>query len=68
MLCVTHLPQVAAIADHHLKISKKVSNNRTVTNIENLTYPERVDEIAMMISNGQITTASKNLAIELLNQ
>jgi len=68
VLCVTHLPQVAAIADHHLKISKKVSNNRTVTNIENLTYPERVDEIAMMISNGQITTASKNLAIELLNQ
>ena len=68
VLCVTHLPQVAAIADHHLKISKKVSNNRTVTKIENLTYQERVDEIAMMISNGQITTASKNLAIELLNQ
>lgn len=66
VLCVTHLPQVAAIANHHLKISKKINNDRTVTQIENLAYLERVDEIAMMISNGQITAASKNLAIELL--
>lgn len=67
VLCVTHLPQVAAIANHHLKISKKVYNNRTTTDLETLSVAERVDEIAMMISNGQITTASKNLAMELLN-
>ena len=67
VLCVTHLPQVAAIANHHLKISKKVSNNRTITDLETLSVTERIDEIAMMISNGQITSASKNLAVELLN-
>lgn len=66
VLCVTHLPQVAAIAENHLKISKKIINNRTITEIANLSFIDRVDEIAMMISNGQITEASKNLAIELL--
>ncbi|MDD4056619.1 MAG: DNA repair protein RecN [Bacilli bacterium] len=66
VLCVTHLPQVAAIANHHVKISKKVINHRTITEMESLSFEERIDEIAMMISNGQITTASKNLAMELL--
>lgn len=66
VLCVTHLPQVAAIADNHLKISKKIVNGRTVTVIDKLAIDGRIDEIAKMISNGEITVASKNLAQELL--
>lgn len=70
VLCVTHLPQVAAISDHHLNIKKEIINldntQRTVTKIEELDYDKRVFEIAKMISNGAVTEASKNLAIELL--
>lgn len=68
VLCVTHLPQVAAISDHQLKISKTKDNERTSTSICDLSYEKRVIEIAMMISNGDVTDASKNLAIELLNK
>lgn len=68
VLCVTHIPQVAAISDHHFRISKKTEQNRTVTEIQELNYEERILEIAKMISNGEVTTASKNLAIELLKK
>lgn len=68
VLCVTHLPQVAAIANHHLKISKIIDGNRTSTKIEELENHERIIEIAKMISNGEVTEASKNLAIELLKK
>jgi len=67
VLCVTHLPQVAAISDHHLHINKKIdSKGRTITNINELVYDDKVIEIAKMISNGEVTEASQNLAIELL--
>lgn len=66
VLCITHLPQVAAIADHQIYISKKDVNGRTITQTKELSSEERVEEIAKMISNDQITEASKNLAQELL--
>lgn len=70
VLCVTHLPQVAAISDHQINIAKDViiekSEKRTITKIEELDHDLRVIEIAKMISNGIVTEASKNLAIELL--
>ena len=70
VLCVTHLPQVAAISDHQFNITKDViiekSEKRTITKIEELDHDLRVIEIAKMISNGIVTEASKNLAIELL--
>ena len=66
VLCVTHHPQVAAVADNHLQISKITEENRTITIINHLSYEERIVEIAKMISNGEVTEASKNLAIELL--
>lgn len=72
VLCVTHLPQVAAISDNHLNIRKEIifenNINRTVTKIEELDFDKRVNEIAKMISNGVVTDASKNLAIELLKR
>lgn len=68
VLSVTHLPQVAAIADSHLFISKEVLDGRTVTKLKHLENEERVIEIAKMISNGIVTDASYNLALELLKK
>ncbi|HNZ50575.1 MAG TPA: DNA repair protein RecN [Bacilli bacterium] len=66
VLCVTHLPQVAAIADQHLHITKHLEDGRTLTKISQLDNEDRTLEIAKMISNGIATTASLNLAKELL--
>lgn len=68
VLCVTHLPQVAAISDHQVNIKKLISGERTITQIQELNNDERVIEIAKMISNGEVTNASKNLAFELLKK
>ncbi len=66
VLCVTHLVQVAAISDHQLHISKEIDNNRTKTNIKELNYEERVEEISKMASFGLSSEASRNFAKELL--
>lgn len=67
VLCVTHLPQVAAAADHHISVTKRVTGDRTSTEITRLDYSGRVNEIGEMISNGAATPASKALAAELLD-
>lgn len=66
VLCITHLPQVASVADTHLKIAKKVKNNRTHTVIEELLFEERVNEIGKMITGSELTEASKVHAKELI--
>ena len=66
VLCITHLPQVASLANNHYKISKVVNNDRTYTKISLLSFDERVHEIAVMISNGNITESSIKYAEELL--
>lgn len=66
VLCVSHLPQVAAAADCHLLIAKEIKANRAVTMISRLGYEERVEEIGKMISNGRATDASRAMAKELL--
>lgn len=68
VLCVTHIPQVASLADHHYRIQKQVEGERTTTQVEELGYEGRIEEIAKMISNGRVTQASKNLAMELLRK
>lgn len=67
VICITHLPQVASISDHHLKISKEVVDNRTYTKITPLDKDGRIKEIAEMISKGKPTEASLALAHELLS-
>lgn len=68
VICVTHLPQVASIANEHLNITKKIiEENRTITSIQRLSYDEKVESIALMISKGKITEASIALAKEFLN-
>ena len=52
VLCITHLPQVASMADSHLFIRKQVANDRTITSVTVLTMEDKVTEIARMISCG----------------
>lgn len=66
VLCVTHLVQVAAKADHQLFISKEINNERTATLIKELNDEERIDEISKMASYGKTSEASRKFAEELL--
>ena len=68
VLCITHLAQVASVGDNHIKISKGVSDNRTYTITKTLAQDERILELASMISNGNVTNNSINLAKELLEK
>lgn len=68
VICVTHLAQVASVGDNHLRISKEVDNDRTYTVIENLDIDDKINEIAFMLSNGNVSEASINMAKELIEQ
>ncbi|WP_462258312.1 DNA repair protein RecN [Vagococcus teuberi] len=67
VLCITHLPQVAAIADTQYFIRKLVKDNRTQTQVSELTENERVNEIARMLSGSDVTELTKEHAKELLD-
>ncbi|WP_216829451.1 DNA repair protein RecN [Alkalihalobacterium elongatum] len=66
VLCITHLPQVAAMADQHLYISKQQLEERTKTNVRQLTNDEKVTEIARMISGVEVTELTREHANELI--
>lgn len=66
VLCITHLPHVAAVADNQLFISKYEENDRTFTKIIELTLDDRIKEIAKMISGDKISPNSIASAKELL--
>ncbi|CAG9613957.1 DNA repair protein RecN [Bacillus rhizoplanae] len=68
VLCITHLPQVASMADSHLFIRKQIVNERTVTSVTVLSQDEKVTEIARMISGVEITDLTTEHARELLSQ
>lgn len=66
VLCITHLPQVAACADHQLFIKKEVKAGRTITKVEELSEAERIEEIARMLAGAEITPLTLQHAKELL--
>ena len=66
-LCVTHLPQIAAMGDHHLRISKSVQDGRSFTDVSPMTQAQRIDEIARLLSGEQISDAARRNAEELLD-
>jgi len=66
VLCVTHLPQIAAFADQHLLIEKQEKQRRTETRIRLLTAEERAREIARMISGATVTDTSLRHAEQML--
>ena len=68
ILCVTHLPQVAAQGNHHLKVSKSQSGDKTVSQVQILGRTERVEEVARMLGGATITDTTRRHARELLEQ
>jgi DNA repair protein RecN (Recombination protein N) len=66
VLCITHLPQVAAMADSHLYIHKEEENDRVKTSVKLLSTEEKINEIARMISGVEMTDLTKQHAKELL--
>ena len=66
VLCITHLPQVAAVAQHHFLIQKHVKDERTTTMVTILSDKERVNELARMLSGEKVTKLTKEHAEELL--
>ncbi len=66
VICITHLPQVAAFADHHLSVQKTSANKKTMTTVVELTTKERKEEIARMLGGPELTKKSLENAGELL--
>ncbi len=66
VLCVTHLPQVAAFADQHFLIEKREKQGRTATNVRLMTLEERAEELARMISGATVTETSRRHAEQML--
>ena len=67
VLCITHLPQVASFAHYHLHVSKTDSEGRTTTKVTYLESEARVHEIAVMMSDENVTEASLGNAREMLS-
>ena len=67
VLCVTHLAQIAALADNHYRVAKIVEHERTHTTVEPLTADERAEEIGQMLGGAKTRAAQAN-AVELLER
>lgn len=67
IIAITHLPQIAALADHHFVVEKNKIDNRVVSGIRKLTSGEQVTEVAKLISGEELTDASLSSARELMN-
>ena len=68
VICISHLPQVATMSDYHLLISKASNDDRTTTQVKELTGDERVDEVARMISGASVTELTRQNAKEMIEQ
>ena len=68
VLAITHLPQVAAFADQHLKVEKGVQDGRTATSVELLEGEARVAEVARMLSGARVTEKTLEHARELIQE
>ena len=66
VLCITHLPQVAVFADHHLRVEKVVEKGRTATCITALDKSSRTEEISRMLGGSNITATTRQHATEML--
>ena len=66
VLCISHLPQVAAMADHHYLINKEVTDERTRTSIQDVLNEDRTRELSRMLSGAEVTPLTLRHADELL--
>jgi DNA repair protein RecN (Recombination protein N) len=68
VLCVTHQPQVASLANHHYLVEKTMSKKQTRVGVKELAEKERVEEIARMLAGEKITDAARRHASEMLGK
>jgi DNA repair protein RecN (Recombination protein N) len=68
VICVTHLPQIAALADTHFVVSKREARGRTITSVRKLETAERVDEVARMLGGLEVGDAARRAAREMLER
>ncbi|QGM88500.1 DNA repair protein RecN [Staphylococcus epidermidis] len=68
VICISHLPQVASMSDHHLLISKASNADRTTTQVKELKEENKIDEIARMISGASVTELTRENAKEMIKQ
>ena len=68
VLCVTHLPVVAAFAQHHIGVMKKVVGGRTVSSARPLAPRDRVAELARMLGGARVSREAEEHAEQLLRQ
>ena len=68
VICITHLPQIAAFADQHFLIEKAERAGRTHTGVRQMDPGERVEEIARMLSGASLTATSRKHAEQMLKQ
>ena len=66
VLCVTHQPQVASLADRHFVVEKNMGRNKTAIGIRDLNADERVEEIARMLAGEKITDSARKHAAEMI--
>jgi DNA repair protein RecN (Recombination protein N) len=66
VLCITHLPQIAAYADTHFQIDKRIERGRTRTSVRRLDTAGRIDELARMLGGDRITDGLRHSAREML--
>jgi DNA repair protein RecN (Recombination protein N) len=68
VLCVTHLPQIAAYADQHFRVEKREEDGRTATTVASLVRGDRIREVARMLGGESVTDTSLRHALELITQ
>ncbi len=68
VICITHLPQIAAMADHHFVIEKEVKDERTYTEIRKLSETDVIGELARMLAGAEITESTLTHAKEMKEQ
>ncbi|HEY0135346.1 MAG TPA: hypothetical protein VGB85_14780, partial [Nannocystis sp.] len=66
VLCITHLPQIAAFADAHFRVEKHTKDGRTITRVVRLSDEARVEEIARMLGGSRVTGTAREHASELV--
>lgn len=67
VLCITHLPQIAILSDHHYFVSKEVKNDKTFTKIKLLSTEEKIHQVAEMLGGDSVTNATLENVREMFN-
>ena len=66
ILCITHLPQIAAMADHHYLLRKSVISGETVASMKELSYEDKIDELSRLTGGVSVTESTRKHAIDML--